>query len=176
MPVVYSCQDMCGMSFVLYLDTEKVSQKVAKKRFDPLSICHALMNAVFAAPTKHPPISISLPVSTSVDALLMSVVCVNGQMLLNSFLWISYSVGIAFNRVHMKHWARVCHNCFVLRCEISLIYYLPEYLPGTDKIVPLQQNAVMQCLAAILPKIVKARSSKTSSQSNVWCYLEEMDS
>lgn len=53
MTVDYSCQDVCGMSLVRYLDTEKVSQKVAIKRLDPLSTCHALMNAVFAVPTKH---------------------------------------------------------------------------------------------------------------------------
>lgn len=61
MTVAYSCQDVCGMSLFLYLDTERVSQKVATKRLDPLSTCYALMNAVFAAPTKH---SIHLYIST----------------------------------------------------------------------------------------------------------------
>lgn len=41
------------MSVVLYLDTEKVSQKVAIRKLDAQSSCLALMKAVFPAPTKH---------------------------------------------------------------------------------------------------------------------------
>lgn len=128
----------------------------------------------------HPPnilsISVSLPVNTSdADTLLMSAIRVSGQMLLNSFLRISYSDGTAFNRVLMKHLRWVCHNCIVLMCEISYLLFtrVSAWYGWNSAFAAQLSDAVLSCytISASESKELKVLILGDGFLSGVWCRI-----
>lgn len=142
---------------------------VTKSSDESLRSTDHLMNApLFSAPTKRPT-HLHLYLGANVLHPLGDCRTCEQTNVIKFLLADQLQCRHIFNRVLLKHLGWVPQQLFSLRCEIAFIYYLPECLLGTDNRVPLQLNAVMQYIAATLSKLAKARSSKTSSQSNVWC-------